>query len=702
MLKRRSRILFVAALMLCSSTLSGCLIGAISFFHFVEVVGSGGGNIQARANLANCLAEHEPSLSGEYENVSVECAATLELWQSITRFVALGMPRTGNSFGRLFVDPVILQVPEAFEFVSGAYQDERETPSWGDIVIERTNSFSVTPTTEVHAEPGTVFYILDLPAAAFANLPTNPTIGPEFRFELGYEFISAATTLSIKAMLSARVDDGDKSYYLPTLPCTTDFASVPAINVALIDGEVQNLATVISALLSSSSDLVCDGQEYSFLPQNPDDCGNGIIDPSEDCDGGSCCTSTCTFELAAASCDDDDTCTLGDHCDGAGSCLSDALDIACTCGNASIDPGEECDGDTCCNEDCTLDQDSPACSNESEIVGNLENPSGGGTYGGILLLSGWVCDAEEVTLEVDGGKSEIKTAYPTRRDDTIAACGKSETGFGATWNYNLFGPGRHQIVAKADGVPFAESSFVVRAPGTELANASAANPGEVGGIDLPESGSTTLLIPFLRGASGTYNLPDFPRAGKSSTIRWSEGLQNFVLVDLEQEFVLETLESKGPTTGVGVLENPQKGGSASGISLLSGWFCDAEKISLVIDGVPQTAGYGTERGDTEEICGDSDNGFGLTWNYGLLGPGVHRVEAYADGELFGAASFFVATPGTRFLSYAPKSYILKDFPGPGLTTPIGWQKATQSFVVVNHPEPFEEQNFLQVQPAALD
>ena len=60
----------------------------------------------------------------------------------------------------------------------------------------------------------------------------------------------------------------------------------------------------------------------------------------------------------------------------------------------------------------------------------------------------------------------------------------------------------------------------------------------------------------------------------------------------------------------GALENPSQGSYTSGIYMFSGWACDADLIEIVINGSSGLkAAYGTDRGDTRGICGDSDNGF---------------------------------------------------------------------------------------------
>ena len=81
-----------------------------------------------------------------------------------------------------------------------------------------------------------------------------------------------------------------------------------------------------------------------------------------------------------------------------------------------------------------------------------------------------------------------------------------------------------------------------------------------------------------------------------------------------------------------VFENPQPGSFQSGVGVISGWVCEAERIDIVFNPGTATeetwrAGYRTTRPDTaytpqgEVICGDTDNGFGLLFNWNRLGDG---------------------------------------------------------------------------------
>ncbi len=134
------------------------------------------------------------------------------------------------------------------------------------------------------------------------------------------------------------------------------------------------------------------------------------------------------------------------------------------------------------------------------LQATLENPSLGSPQSGIGIMSGWACEAQEVVIELAG--TPVPAAYGTPRDDTQGVCGDSNNGFSLLVNWNNLGPGEHAIRALADGVEFARTTVRV----------------------------TTLGAEVLRGVSGTYPLPDFPHSGDTTTLRWEESLQNFVII----------------------------------------------------------------------------------------------------------------------------------------------------------------------------
>ena len=239
----------------------------------------------------------------------------------------------------------------------------------------------------------------------------------------------------------------------------------------------------------------------------------------------------------------------------------------------------------------------------SGLIGTLENPSSGSFQSGVGLFSGWVCDALRVEIEING-TTRLKAAYGTIRSDTTGVCGDSNNGFALLFNWNRLGNGTHTVRALADGQEFGWATFTVTTLGTE----------------------------FLTGASGGYWLADFPQDGQRVGIVWQQASQNFVIAEYQNaglnSLVSPVSVTQAATGGLrGALENPSPDSFQSGIGLFSGWVCDAQRVEIDINGTRLRAGYGTIREDTAGVCGDTDNGFGLLFNWNRLGAGTHTVRA---------------------------------------------------------------------------
>ncbi len=132
--------------------------------------------------------------------------------------------------------------------------------------------------------------------------------------------------------------------------------------------------------------------------------------------------------------------------------------------------------------------------------------------------------------------------------------------------------------------------------------------------------------------------------------------------------------------GTGALENPQPASFESGIGVISGWHCSANRIDIKFDGQSMSqAAYGTSRNDTTAICGKSNTGFALLFNYNTLGAGAHTISALADGVEFAQAAFTVNTLGGEFLTGLAGSTTITDFPSSGKETTLTWQQSKQGF-----------------------
>ena len=284
------------------------------------------------------------------------------------------------------------------------------------------------------------------------------------------------------------------------------------------------------------------------------------------------------------------------------------------------------------------------------LPGYLENPGAASFQSGIGVISGWVCAAEAVEIVLNGEPQEA--AYGTARLDTAGVCGDSDNGFGLLFNWNLLEDGEHEVVALVDGVELDRATVTV----------------------------TTLGAEFLQDVTGTCTAADFPTMDETVTLAWQQTQQNFVIA--EGAAPAGTTNRAG-TPGVGYLENPGPNSFQSGIGVLSGWACEGEEVVIELNGQPQPAAYGTERLDTLAACGDTANGFGLLFNWNLLGEGEHEVVAFVDGEELGRATVRVTTLGVEFLRDVEGECTVEDFPMLGETVTLEWQQNSQNFVITD-------------------
>jgi hypothetical protein len=133
------------------------------------------------------------------------------------------------------------------------------------------------------------------------------------------------------------------------------------------------------------------------------------------------------------------------------------------------------------------------------------------------------------------------------------------------------------------------------------------------------------------------------------------------------------------------LENPVANSTESGIGIISGFHCSAKNISFKLNGQDiGKAGTGTDRGDTQGLCGRSDTGFSLLFNFNLLEPGKHSLSMFADGQLFETRSFnSTRSAGQEFAQGKSKTIVISDFPQTGHSTRLDWITAKQAFVVTD-------------------
>ena len=294
----------------------------------------------------------------------------------------------------------------------------------------------------------------------------------------------------------------------------------------------------------------------------------------------------------------------------------------------------------------------------------VENPAPDSPQSGLGVLSGWVCEAATVEVELVPENAAPQTWVPatgTSRADTASVCGPrtTDTGFGLLFNWNLLGDGPHTVRVLINDVVFAERDITVTTLGAHAEQE------------------------YRRGLRATSK--PFPTSPKWVRRRPCAGRKPCRISSLPAA----TAATGGAqlTPEQARLENPAPGSFQSGLGVISGWVCAADTVEVVFEpegtdaSLPFEAGAGTERADTADQCGDTDNGFGLLFNWNLLGDGTHTVRALADGDEFAHSTVTVTTLAGEFARGLRRTHEIEDFPAPGQTTTLEWREGPQNFVI---------------------
>ena len=132
----------------------------------------------------------------------------------------------------------------------------------------------------------------------------------------------------------------------------------------------------------------------------------------------------------------------------------------------------------------------------------LEIPGNGVTVSGVGVISGWKCEAGDITIRLNDG-DPIPATYGLPRTDTSGVCGNDgNNGFFSYTNWGNLGDGTHTAVAYDDGEEFGRSTFTVVTFGTA----------------------------FLTGAGGECRIQDFPMPGESTLFEWNQATQHLEAV----------------------------------------------------------------------------------------------------------------------------------------------------------------------------
>jgi hypothetical protein len=146
-----------------------------------------------------------------------------------------------------------------------------------------------------------------------------------------------------------------------------------------------------------------------------------------------------------------------------------------------------------------------------------------------------------------------------------------------------------------------------------------------------------------------------------------------------------TIEANPAPTMTGALGTPVNGSVVSGVGVISGFHCTSKDIAVFVDGVSLgKAGAGTTLKGTLPVCGRTDTGYSLLYNFNNLANGEHLVTVYADGVLFGANTVTTfQSGGVPWLAGAAKTVQVPNFPQAGQTAVLDWVQSYQNFLITD-------------------
>lgn len=183
--------------------------------------------------------------------------------------------------------------------------------------------------------------------------------------------------------------------------------------------------------------------------------------------------------------------------------------------------------------------------------------------------------------------------------------------------------------------------------------------------------------------------------GKDRYTQGAFGLVTSFVAGAEPTDPTDPTDPPPPTDLTGNFEDPPNNSTRSGVGLIRGWVCQANRIEVQITNaegervVTQTAAYGSSRPDVVQAqrCQHSSPnvGFGITYNFNRLDDGTYTIRALADGQVLGQAHTFdvVRISDQEFPTTFTGECVVPNFPATGQTVTLEWETSTQNFQITD-------------------
>lgn len=181
-------------------------------------------------------------------------------------------------------------------------------------------------------------------------------------------------------------------------------------------------------------------------------CGNGKVEGTEQCDGGLCCKNDCTFYRSTMICRDSTAaCDPAEYCTGSSrTCPADIDNCGgggAVCGNGVKETGEACDGGACCTSSCTFRPNTFTCRASAGICDPAESCTGSSALCPSDAKSSSQCRASAGVCDLAESCDGVSNACPADIFSSgnvcrasAGACDLAEscTGSGAICPVNVF------------------------------------------------------------------------------------------------------------------------------------------------------------------------------------------------------------------------------------------------------------------------
>lgn len=162
----------------------------------------------------------------------------------------------------------------------------------------------------------------------------------------------------------------------------------------------------------------------------------------------------------------------------------------------------------------------------------LENPQPGQTLTGVGLVSGWACEAEEITVRLTEDAPIQPVPYGGSRLDTIPTCQNDGlNSFSLLVNWNNLGAGPHTMTLFVDGHSVGSRDIEVITFGEE----------------------------FMTDVEKTVTVSDWPDWRTDVQITWNEAKQNFEIVAIDRFHIPPAAGDLGPLLGRWYFQTEEEG-----------------------------------------------------------------------------------------------------------------------------------------------